>query len=396
MDELRVLPPVVPTATAPDFFSPSQVAFGHECLLRLVLMGEKRAPRLISHPAAEIGTVFHRLLEMSACGQVHREGDLESDLQRTLAALIGDAEARLASQTGKGEPISLRSTVPPLIWRRKVRRLIDTATRVYSPGGRSGHPGTRAKVTAFEELPEEGVWSEVSIRAPSLRMAGRMDLVQRSPGHTIIKDLKTGRVLDDEGSVLPKIQTQLRVYGLMVLELKGSQALDLLVDDGVEHIVPFDAAVAAQTRDQIGEFTTALPTGKEFASADLAKVGDWCGACAFRHVCPTYREVAPTLWAKSPFSLAPDIWGCVEKVERPASATTIALRDDAGRSVRIFGLNTSVANAVNLGQRVWFFGLHPQPALKLGSQYIHPVNFFATLPSTIPQTAWSLEILREP
>jgi hypothetical protein len=395
MAGLRVLPPAATSVVAPDFFSPSQIALGNECHLRLVLAGGKQAPRLLSHPAAEMGTAFHKLLEMSVRGQILREGELEKDLQRTLDALIDAADRRLAAQPTNGQPVKLRSVFPPLVWRRKVRKLIDTATRVYRPPGGSGPTTAVASSIAFNSLPRDGVWSEVPIRTPSLGLAGRMDLLTRSQGHSTIKDLKTGRVLDHEGSVLPKIQAQLRVYGVMFLELTGSQRVDLVVDDGAEHSVSFDLTIAAEVRSEVRELRAALPAGKRFPAGALATVGDWCGGCSFRHVCPKYRDIAPVLWSGSSFRLAPDTWGTVEKVTQSASVSKLTLRDDCGRRVHVFGLESGPATRYETGQKVWFFGLRHHPASQADGMYIHPVNFIASLPEAPRQSAWTLQVFRE-
>ena len=89
------------------------------------------------------------------------------------------------------------------------------------------------------------------IEALALRLRGRADMIQRTAADVVIRDLKTGRVLTNEGDVLPHIERQMRLYGAMARAIWPSADVSLVVDHGLERAVDRGAEAREAILQQI-------------------------------------------------------------------------------------------------------------------------------------------------
>ena len=122
------LPNTIDRCVAPASFTPSRLAAGERCLLRTVLDSTPGVPALRAHPLAELGSVFHELLERCVKGQVERRGTPSEDAAWALEEMLDEADARLAERRGLEAP-RLRELLPYMAWRRKRRMVLDLAER---------------------------------------------------------------------------------------------------------------------------------------------------------------------------------------------------------------------------------------------------------------------------
>jgi hypothetical protein len=395
---VKKLPPAVGRVTIPEYFSPSQIAYGEECLLRIVLGSTWTAPRLNSHPSAQLGRIFHRLLERAVRGEMERRGELHDDLSHALSKILEEARSELASDPTAAAYADLSVIMPPLVWRRKVRTVIDIAAELYrlSSYKKSTGSGNTSGEFSFENLPDSGEWAEVMIKMPSLRLKGRIDIVQKSGGITTLRDLKSGRVEDRDGQVLSHIERQLRTYGAMASEVHPDATIRLVVDAGTEYEIPFDGDIANETKGWIVDVVGQLPKGEQAEPMSLARVGEWCGRCPHRHVCPAYRAQTPALWnTGTTFRLPFDIWGNVEGMMDQGALIDLTLRDAAGRLVKVCGIRSSLVQGLSAGERLWLFGLRAQVRGNAGGSWMHPLNFHEVPADGGRERAWSLEAFAE-
>src|SRR5262249_30314190 len=158
--------------------------------------------------------------------------------ERALDRLLDEEDTRLVA-AWPGNPPRLREVFPPLIWRRKRRVVLDLAEKYLCGALPRSTVAVGEAVRSARDLPANGNWSEVYLEAPSLRLRGRADLIERTRGYVVIRDLKTGRVLTHDGDVLPTIERQMRLYGAMAHEIWPSARVSLIVDHGVEREVEF-------------------------------------------------------------------------------------------------------------------------------------------------------------
>jgi RecB family exonuclease len=395
---VKSLPAPLTTVRVPELFSPSQLASGDRCRLRAVLGSSwENEPSLNSHPAAETGRVFHRLLELAARGQIPRKGSAEEDVLRSLNEILTEAHRRLAKDAATRVFADLSQTVSRLVWLQKVGVVTGIAVRLLksAPAGSPSAGSWTGGPITFDTLPDAGEWAEVKILAPQLRLAGRIDLVEKRAGLVILRDLKSGRIEDHQGQILPHIELQLRLYGIMALATEPDRTVHLFVDGGVEHEVPFDAAIAEETVSWAAEFLAGLPVGDAKAT-DLASPGAQCRFCPYRHVCGAYLGGAPERWRVGAVEALPlDIWGVVESfTARPGGLVDVVVRDDAGRKGKVFGVLMARIEGANVGDRLYFFGLRGRPRRMADGLWHHPLNFFEVLEDTPRDRAWSLEVFR--
>jgi hypothetical protein len=123
--------------------------------------------------------VFHKLLELAVRGAIPRQGTAGCDAEHALNRLLDEKDARLAA-TWPGGPPRLRDIFPPLIWRRKRRVVLDLAEKYLA--GAVPTAGMGGGIRKAKDLPPNGSWSEVYLETPSLRLRGRVDLIQRTEG----------------------------------------------------------------------------------------------------------------------------------------------------------------------------------------------------------------------
>lgn len=389
------IPPPLAHCRAPVIFSPSELAVGDQCLLRCLLGSVRDVPTLGAHPAAELGRVLHRLLEMAARGQVVRSGTSAEDAQRALDALLDAADRRLET-TWPNDPPRLRQILSPLAWRRKLRVILDLAEK-YLSNRLPRLPTYAARMSlSLQDLPD-GTWAEVTIEAPAMRLRGRADLIQRTGRDLVIRDLKTGRVLTNEGDILPHVERQLRLYGAMTHSLWPTARVALVVDDGVERQVGFSEVDESEVLAWLERVLASLPQDTDIETYTIATPGDACRGCGHRHVCPAYRQQAPAFWrTENAVQMPLDVWGELVAIESPDKQTAnITIVDAAGRTAKVFGLAAFRTAGIRQGDTVWLFGLHTQERCGRPGFWRHPYNFFEISNDGEPTRAWTLEMFTE-
>lgn len=384
-------PSILLTSPIPQVFSPSQMAFGVHCLLRVVLGASRDLPILSSHPAGAIGRAFHKLVELAVQGRIERSESPDADAARTLDRLLDEEEAALSNRLAT--PVALRTVFPPAIWRRKRRTALDLANSYLSGAVPRITRVGAGQVLSANELPATGRWSEVRLEVPELRLAGRVDVVERKPGKVTIRDIKTGRVETDAGELLRHVEDQLRLYGLMARRIWPDSEVELIVDHGRERQIPFGFDDEHRLTTWLESAFQQLPEGNADA-AGLATLGDACDGCPHRHICPTYRAGVPALWrTDSAFRLPLDTWGRLTDVlYGPGGQCDLTLLDDAGRTVKVFGVVATRMTAATGGQWVSLFGLRSKDRRGGGDRWRHPQNFFEVADDDPFARAWALEV----
>lgn len=392
--------PTIDEVEIPTYFSPSRLSVSGGCLLNVVLgsRGNVIFP-LIPHPKAELGTVFHRLLEMASKRAIKRKDCVERDVEDALEFLLSETEGRLSADPLKCIYADLKMTMSNLDWTKKTRMFVDAATKLLESSSNRGSDGKPEKDGGgeYKDLPEVGRWSEVKIVAPRLRLRGRMDVVEKNAGSVSIRDLKTGSIEDGAGQVLHHIENQMQLYGLMVAETeKGRKRIRLFVDHADELEIPFDADVIASVEDRLSAILEKLPEGATKKTDEIAVPDEGCRYCSYRHRCGSYLKDALGKWVSgSDYMMPPDVWGRIEKIEPHLDSNALTIRDAAGRTVKIFGLRDALVAKIDIGINIWLFGLSTKGFGYDGGTYRHPLNFFENDPSNPWSRAWSLQVFHD-
>jgi hypothetical protein len=333
-----------------------------------------------------VGILVHRVLENWERGE--GTGDplefFDTEYARLRADLEQDASRRhfadLAATKGSQGWARLRSWVGERC--RQVERRVPRRT------------GAAAGAAIRWDVP---LGPERRLSSDRLRLGGQADRVRALGAHSYeIRDYKSGNAVDNDGEVKPAIQIQLRAYGLLVLELDPKASVRLVVDDGGERDVAFDATAQAQAREEILDIVARVPPPGTVDARDLARPGAGCHGCPIRHVCPAYREAAPAWWRSIPSDVQrvpDDIWGTLTEVlSNPETLRVdLLLADVAGRRVRIDGLDARHdAAGIPTRSRVWLFGLQAtgRPRGYDGKRF-HPRVFHELPRDAHERRAWS-------
>jgi len=396
---VKLLPPI-DEVKIPTYFSPSHLSVSGGCPLNAVLGCYRNGiSPLISHPKAELGIVFHRVLEMASKGVIEKKDCVERDVEDVLESLLSETKVRLSADPLRYGYADLKKTMSMLDWTKKNRMFVDVAAKLleFSRARESDGKTEKDVGCEYKDLPEFGRWSEVKIVAPGLRLRGRMDVVEKNAGTVSIRDLKTGRIEDGAGRVLHHIENQMQLYGLMVAEAeKGRKKIRLFVDQADELEIPFDAGVIVSAEDRLSAILEILPEGATKKTDEIAGPGEGCRYCSYRHRCGSYLQGAPGKWVSgSDYVMPPDVWGRVEKIELHPGSNSFTVRDAADRTVKIFGLRDDLVPGIDIGMKIWLFGLSTKRFGYDGGTYRHPLNFFENDPGNPWARAWSLQAFED-
>lgn len=380
---MRALPPAATEVVVPDCFAPSALGTSGACRLRLIvasLRHHEGPERLLSGPEAAVGTLLHRVLERVGHGTTASATEVfQEEYDRAVDRLRRDPR-----RSHFAELASIKSLAE---WSRLKAWVLAQAMPSGAPSA-SGPSGAAVRALSG---------SEVGLESKALRLRGKADRVRRlGPGRFEVCDFKTGATLNDQGEVKPEIALQLGAYGLILLDGHKGADVRLLVDDGQVREIPFDTAARRAARDVLCRIIDAMPPAGLVEAKVVASPGASCYRCAIRHVCPTYREVAPTWWKQYPPDvdrLSNDIGGVVTEVTG-TDTVSIVLRDDAGRRVRIDGVDGrhGISSAL-FGRRMWFFGLEATGSTRgFDGARFHPRSFHELPRDRLERRAWTLEV----
>lgn len=390
MSGIWVLPACIDSVEVPQVFSPTSLSRASECLLAGVLgiggEGEKRLP---PDPRALLGTIFHRLVELAAKGQLDPRSDASASIRSTLNRLMEEEEQQLR-KTDLVHYVPLVKTI-------SYAEFLDRRARATAIAKRYD---TRVRSIGGARTDSSYAGAEKRISCEALRLTGRVDLLESEGGEIIIRDLKTGGVRTPNGNIAGHIAFQMRLYGLLATRAFPGRRIRLIVDHQESEELSFDSSDVERTNQEREKLLEKLPAGKAKA-VQLATVGAHCRWCDVRHLCSAYRTEAPHLWnrPRTDYSLPLDIWGTIaEKPKRnDAGEVSLTLYDNAGRYVAIVALDDRQGSFTEFGSEdgVWFFGLEARGELRNASnQYSHPTNF-RELPTMIGERrAYRLRIFR--
>lgn len=382
MNRESIIPAPITEVEVPANFGPSAVARFRGCRLQLVLAGRERPGFLAAGPEAAVGRLVHRVVELWSKGQ-------GSDPQSLFAELADASRRELAKDPATAPYADLSSTMTHAAW------LDVRATAVSKCKPRGDRP--LATVGADQSPGWTGV--EKCIVSDRLRLSARMDRLTRiGTNRLLIKDHKTGRVQNDDGSIREEIAFQLRLYGIVAKE-RFPECDVMLVVDGIDEItVSFTKEDAAKAAERLGTIIGPLPTDTKIAAEDIAVPGESCLHCQARPACPAYRRLAPEWWKVHPQEIPripQDVWGAILESKTLAGRTNLRVLDAAGRTVKVSNLGERSDVSFAVGRHAWFFNLVPTGnARGWNGQPFHGHAFHELPRDRGERRAWGLRIFR--
>ena len=396
---MRILPDPICFVTTPEVFSVSQIVTANDCLLKglLTFQNDDVVP-LKSNPSAELGKVFHSLVEEAVRGFSEKKDVSIKMMEEMLDHILQKKEQLLKSDPSTAQYANLSKTMTPLAWERKRRTLLDLAFEFVGNSRSVRREQNKKQWHDFDyrNLSGDGRWTEVPIHVPELRLKGRIDLLERTGEEIKITDLKSGRVRGIDGEIRPGISFQLCLYGIMVQSLSPKTKVTLIANDGEGHPVPFDSSIAVGTEDRLQSLVDDLLPGARYCTRQYASIGQSCQWCRFRHQCEEYLNIIPNLWkCEVKWRLPLDSWGTVERIESTGrELVNLILLDEANRRIKISRIQRIHLEEQIAISRLYLFNLTTSLPSRQKSMWRHPINFYEIDDCRTCGRAWSLEVFK--
>ena len=263
--------------------SPSRYHQLLQCPLREIWSSARLQHLLPVSPAARLGSVSHKVLELAGQGKVHTLQQLQE---------AWDSEARNV-EAEMSESRTEKHLVPLLknAYRYEVKKRLTFAVAGEIVESRSG----RKPASSEDQKTESEAWLETE----DGRLGGFVDLIVHRENGAEIVDYKTGAVMEPGGEkdeVKVAYEVQLSLYAAIYHEVRGEWPVSLTLKtlDGKAYNVPLDkdrcsqlAEEAREKQDGIREMIDKGSDQEHFASPSP----DACCFCAYRPACRKYWRI---------------------------------------------------------------------------------------------------------
>lgn len=254
--------------------SPSHFEALRKCALQVVL--ERTLPQGGLPPTVYMlaGSLIHRVAEKAFIEAPANQVELEQIWQR----VADEFEAQLSIRASTAPMVPIRYSVPNFAVRRALfLRTWKYRTAPSEPKNDSSAQGGAEKVLADE----------------TRQVSGKADLILRTSSGWIIKDFKSGQIIDSEtGEIKPEYASQLKLYAALCKHTyKEFPSKLLLVDATGEEIeVPFTPeeclALLTEARQLLAAVNQGVVDGQVEQLA--TPTPEQCGWCRARAMCPVY------------------------------------------------------------------------------------------------------------
>jgi hypothetical protein len=273
-----------------------------DCALREVSSASDNSALLPASGAAHIGSISHKLLDQAAKG--HFFGASRADIGAIWDQMVATKDSELSANPVERPNVPLKRHV----FRYAVRR-IRTVKRVIELAADAGAPGSsgNAPPTSTEK------W----IESQDGKIGGFIDAIVPSPEGPVIRDYKTGSIMEESGSVRAEYSVQLKLYAALYFERhqRWPAALELVPLQGQPIRLPFSAieciALLNEARQVFMETNAIIDRGQ----ADLlaSPTPATCRFCVYRPCCTAYRSARTA--GDQAVSWPADVWGEVVSTE---------------------------------------------------------------------------------
>lgn len=259
--------------------SPSRYFSLLQCPLREVWSSSRQTALLPLSPAARLGSIVHKVLELTARGRIKAERNLLS----TWDWVAGKVEKEIEESPIERHLVPLHRSA--YRYEVKKRMCFALAQKMLRTGLRREVAGTGSKV-------ESEQWLETD----DGKVGGLVDLiVHHSEGVELI-DYKTGGVLEEKGGndrLKQEYTTQLALYAGLYYEVYGVWPVKLTLKtlDGTANDVPFDRDgslhLLRSVKEKLNEINRMIKAGVDPEQLACPSP-EACRFCAYRPACKKY------------------------------------------------------------------------------------------------------------
>jgi len=305
------MPPGILTGSLPltalKRVSPSRFQSLKDCALREVWAAGGVPPQLPATPAARLGSAIHRLLEEAGKGLLWENGS--SVIEKRWEVLVAEAEGAMQLSWLERQFVPLRAAVSDYQVRRlraiqRAREIAQCIQTVPLPSG--GDPAKGC---------------ELWVVTPDGLAGGYIDQVEASPAGPVLRDYKSGHILEAEPvqgatTVKATYEVQLKLYASIYASAVGvwPGRLELVPLHGPVREVAFTDSECQELLRQAREAITSInsliaehPPAKAEAMLATPSPGA-CRYCVFRPSCGAYRNARERADAEG---WPEDLWGRV-------------------------------------------------------------------------------------
>ena len=190
--------------------SPSRFVALSSCTLRELWATSEQSPLLPASPRARLGTVVHKLLELASNGLLVGR---EESIEKAWSGIVFDVESRMSISWIEKSLVPLSRTVNDF----EVQRL-----RAWNRAMQLMQPAEPAEEPAIQK---KGFGCEIWVQSEDGAVGGYIDAVYRGEGGPVIRDFKTGPILEDnasdEATIHPDYLVQVKLYAALYHETFG-------------------------------------------------------------------------------------------------------------------------------------------------------------------------------
>ena len=354
--------PTLDIAPQLDRISPSRFVALSGCTLRELWATSDQSPLLPASPRARLGTIVHRLLELASNGLLVSR---EESVEKAWSGIVVDVESKMSSSWIERSLVPLSRSVNDF----EVQRL-----RAWNRAMQLVGPATPVEELAVQQT---GFGCEIWVQSTDGTVGGYIDAVYQGESGRVIRDFKTGPILEENGddeAIHPDYLVQIKLYAALYHEAFGlwpthvelvpvqGEALTTAVDqDECEELLQAAKRKRLEVNNRI---RTALSKGREgIASLASASVSN-CRFCLWRPGCSAYREHSENAGDSE---WPPDIRGTVTAIQPLGNGRLLLIvRGNDGAEKKIRQLDPSpdrhpALTKLRIGDRVGIYNTRRNP-----------------------------------
>src|ERR1700723_37382 len=349
--------PTLNIAPQLDRISPSRFVALNGCTLRELWATSDQSPLLPASPRARLGTIVHRLLKLASNG-LPVSG--EESIEKAWSGFVFDVESRMSSSWIEQSLVPLSRTVNDF----EVQRL-----RAWNRAMQLMQPASPAEERAVEQT---GFGCEIWVQTTDGAVGGYIDAVYQGESGRVIRDFKTGPILEENGNDETIIDSdylvQIKLYAALYREKFGlwpthvelmpvqGEALRTAVDQGeCEELLQ---AAKRKRSDVNNRIRAALLKGRDGVPTLASPSVSNCRFCLWRPGCRAYRDESEAVGSSD---WPPDVQGTVTALQPLGNGRLLLIvRDKEGMEKRVRQLDPSpnrhpALAKLSLGTRVGIY-----------------------------------------
>ena len=329
-----------------------------DCALKALWSLSKKPPLLPQYPKAKLGIIVHKLLSESGRGQLLPD---RSAISARWNQLVKEIQDEMRASSFERHLVPLRKSVPDIEVRRirTIQKVLEIANARWAAEPRD---------ESHRAVSRSG--HEIRVQSNDGLIRGTIDAVIRTSVGSIIRDYKSGPVLEPDGhnEYQPKgvYQTQLKLYAALYAESCGEwpTSLELVPLSGTTHEVAFDRKECSdlldEARDALQNLNSKVSENpSESLPSLLANPSPAaCTFCQYRPACKPYlvatAEIKDGEWPL-------DVVGIVKNVRQLGNGKSMLQLSTPGGTVNVPGLSAGnrhpILPEVRTGSKIGVFNL---------------------------------------